>query len=109
LQANRDAGWHDADPSLRSGHAYLHSDHLGSASLATNASGGIEWQARYAPFGETRWISSALTTNRKPALSAANGFNGMKEESALGWIYDFNARYGVYPERSEGTPRSGDS
>jgi hypothetical protein len=59
-----------------------------NASLATNTSG-------------------ALTTNRKPALSAANGFNGMKEESALGGIYDFNARYGVYPERSEGTPRSG--
>jgi hypothetical protein len=72
-------------------------------------SGGIEWQARYAPFGETRWTSGALTTNRKPALSAANGFNGMKEESALGGIYDFNARYGVYPERSEGTPRSGGS
>jgi RHS repeat-associated protein len=61
--------------------------------LATNASGGIEWQARYKPFGETRWISGTLTTNRKPALSAANGFNGMKEESALGGIYDFNARF----------------
>jgi RHS repeat-associated protein len=71
----------------------LHSDHHGSASLATNASGGIEWQARYKPFGETRWTSGALTTNRKPALSAANGFNGMKEESALGGIYDFNARF----------------
>jgi hypothetical protein len=46
-----------------------------------NASGGIEWQARYKPFGETRWTSGALTTNRK--------FNGMKEESALGGIYDF--------------------
>jgi hypothetical protein len=78
---------------------YLHSDHLGSASLATNASGGIEWQARYKPFGETRWISGTLTTNRR--------FNGMKEEASLGGIYDFNARFGVYPERSEGTPRSG--
>jgi hypothetical protein len=87
----------------------LHSDHLGSASLATNTSGGIEWQARYTPFAETRWTSGALTTNRKPALSAANGFNGMKEEATLGGIYDFNARYGVYPERSEGTPRSGGS
>jgi hypothetical protein len=80
---------------------YLHSDHLGSASLATNASGGIEWQARYKPFGETRWTSGTLTTNRK--------FNGMKEEATLGGIYDFNARYGVYPERSEGIPRSGGS
>jgi RHS repeat-associated protein len=63
---------------------YLHSDHLGSASLATNTSGGIEWQARYKPFGETRWTSGTLTTNRK--------FNGMKEEASLGGIYDFNAR-----------------
>jgi hypothetical protein len=77
--------------------------------LATNASGGIEWQARYKPFGETRWTSGTLTTNRKPALSAANGFNGMKEEATLGGIYDFNARIGVYPERSEGSPRSGGS
>jgi hypothetical protein len=68
---------------------------------STTASGGIEWQARYKPFGETRWTSGALTTNRK--------FNGMKEESALGGIYDFNARFGVYPERSEGIPRSGGS
>jgi hypothetical protein len=55
--------------------------------LATNASGGIEWQARYKPFGETRWTSGTLTTNRKPALSEANGFNGMKEESALGGTF----------------------
>jgi RHS repeat-associated protein len=53
--------------------------------LATNASGGIEWQARYKPFGETRWTSGTLTTNRK--------FNGMKEEASLGGIYDFNARF----------------
>jgi RHS repeat-associated protein len=61
--------------------------------LATNTSGGIEWQARYKPFGETRWTSGTLTTNRKPALSEANGFNGMKEEVSLGGIYDFNARF----------------
>jgi RHS repeat-associated protein len=61
--------------------------------MATNTSGGIEWQARYKPFGETRWTSGTLTTNRKPALSAANGFNGMKEEATLGGIYDFNARF----------------
>jgi hypothetical protein len=57
--------------------------------MATNASGGIEWQARYKPFGETRWTHGALTTNRKPALSAANGFNGMKEEASLGGTFGF--------------------
>jgi hypothetical protein len=66
---------------------YLHSDHLGSASVSTTASGGIEWQARYKPFGETRWTSGTLTTNRKPALSEANGFNGMKEEASLGGTF----------------------
>jgi hypothetical protein len=73
---------------------YLHSDHLGSASVATNASGGIvlNSEQRYTPFGSSRLSTSGLSTNRR--------FNGMKEESALGGIYDFNARYGVYPERS---------
>jgi hypothetical protein len=53
---------------------------LGSASLATNASGGIEWQARYKPFGETRWTSGTLTTNRK--------FNGtFGEEASLGGTF----------------------
>jgi hypothetical protein len=74
--------------------SWLHGDHLGSASLATNSSGGIEWQARYKPFGETRWTSGTLTTNRK--------FNGMKEEGALGGIYDFNARYDSYIEYGGG-------
>jgi hypothetical protein len=71
--------------------------------LATNASGGIvlNSEQRYTPFGSSRLSASGLATNRR--------FNGMKEESTLGGIYDFNARIGVYPERSEGTPRSGGS
>jgi hypothetical protein len=67
--------------------------------LATNASGGIvdNSEQRYTPFGSSRLSASGLATNRK--------FNGMKEESALGGTFgDFNARFGVYPERSEGTP-----
>jgi RHS repeat-associated protein len=43
------------------------------------------WQVRYTPFGSSRLSASSLPTNRR--------FNGMKEESALGGIYDFNARF----------------
>jgi hypothetical protein len=65
--------------------------------------------------------TSAITKNYDPSLRSGQGlgsasglatnrrFNGMKEKASLGRIYDFNARYGVYPERSEGTPRSGGS
>jgi hypothetical protein len=48
---------------------------------STNTSGGIvaNSEQRYTPFGETRWTSGTLTTNRR--------FNGMKEESALGGTF----------------------
>jgi hypothetical protein len=60
---------------------YLHSDHLGSASLATIASGAVvaNSEQRYTPFGSSRLNASGLPTNRR--------FNGMKEESALGGIF----------------------
>jgi hypothetical protein len=58
-------------------------------------------EQRYTPFGSSRLSASGLPTNRR--------FNGMKEEATLGGIYDFNARFGVYPERSVGIPRSGGS
>jgi RHS repeat-associated protein len=64
---------------------WLHGDHLGSASLATNASGQVVSNVRYKPFGEVRWQSGMMPTNRK--------FGGKIEESALGGIYDFSARY----------------
>jgi hypothetical protein len=71
--------------------------------LATYTSGVLvaNSEQRYTPFGLSRLSASGLATNQR--------FNGMKEESALGGIYDFNARIGVYPERSEGSPRSGGS
>ena len=38
---------------------YLHGDHLGSTSLATDASGNVVSQQRYKPYGELRWASGA--------------------------------------------------
>jgi RHS repeat-associated protein len=64
---------------------WLHSDVLGSASLLTNANGSVVSQARYKPFGDTRSEWSVYLTDRK--------FTGQREESTLGGIYDFNARY----------------
>ncbi|HQX10652.1 MAG TPA: hypothetical protein PKY66_09560, partial [Thermoflexales bacterium] len=39
--------------------SYLHGDHLGSASLSTNASGQKVSEQRYKPYGEVRWTSGA--------------------------------------------------
>jgi hypothetical protein len=55
---------------------YLHADHLGSASLATSVTGTLVSQLRYTPYGETRWSSGTLPTDRR--------FTGQREEAALG-------------------------
>jgi RHS repeat-associated protein len=59
---------------------YLHGDHLGSASLATDANGAKVSAMRYTPFGETRY-GAAPTDFR---------FTGQREED-FGW-YDYGAR-----------------
>jgi RHS repeat-associated protein len=61
---------------------YLHGDHLGSASMTTNALGGAGNQMRYYPYGDTR--SGSMSTDRR--------FTGQREETAIG-LYDYNARY----------------
>jgi len=61
---------------------YLHGDHLGSASLATDDAGAQVSALRYYPYGETR--SGAMPTNYQ--------FTGQRRESGLG-LYDYNARY----------------
>ena|GEM_PF-1282246 len=60
---------------------YLHGDHLGSASLTTDASGAKVSEMRYTPFGETRF-GDAPTDRR---------FTGQREED-FGW-YDYGARF----------------
>jgi len=61
---------------------YLHGDHLGSASLATDASGARVSAMRYTPFGETR-VGDAPTDRR---------FTGQREEAGIG-LYDYGARF----------------
>ena len=67
---------------------WLHGDHLGSASLTTNAGGQKVAELRYLPFGETRWawgrtVSATTPTDRR--------YTGQREVPAIG-LYDYNAR-----------------
>jgi len=66
---------------------YLHGDPLGSASLATNASGAniTDSDTRYYPYGATRpgLAGTGLPTDRR--------FTGQREEMSLGF-YDYAAR-----------------
>ncbi|MEO7705534.1 MAG: RHS repeat-associated core domain-containing protein [Thermoflexales bacterium] len=67
---------------------YLHGDHLGSASLATNASGAVVSQMRYKQYGELRWTSGAdMPTDKR--------FNGQMAQTAgyVGSLYDYSARF----------------
>jgi RHS repeat-associated protein len=67
-----------------SGVFWLHGDHLGSASLATNSAGGTHSQVRYGPFGNERWTGGNSTpTSYK--------FTDQRAEDAVG-LYDYDAR-----------------
>ena len=61
---------------------YLHGDHLGSASLATDASGALLNEMRYTPYGVTR--SGDMPTDRR--------YTDQRWESGLG-LYDYGARF----------------
>ena len=66
---------------------YLHGDHLGSASLTTNASGQKVSEQRYKPYGEVRWTSG-------PGLPTDKQFTGQTRlsEGYVGTLYDYVAR-----------------
>jgi RHS repeat-associated protein len=65
---------------------YLHSDHLGSTSLATDASGAAVPNSRqmYYPYGEPRVKGTSLPTDI--------GFTGQRTDDATGLMY-YQARY----------------
>jgi len=73
---------------------YLHSDHLGSTSLATCGSGSAcggngaaipNSRTWYKPYGEVRGGGSGSPTDF--------GFNGQRGEPSLGGLLDYHARY----------------
>ncbi|MDY7041409.1 MAG: RHS repeat-associated core domain-containing protein [Chloroflexota bacterium] len=65
---------------------YIHSDHLGSTSLATDANGTEVTGSRtlYYPYGEIRYTTGVLSTDF--------GFTGQRNEGTIG-LYDYCARY----------------
>jgi RHS repeat-associated protein len=63
---------------------YLHADHLGSTSLATNETGGFVSRVLYYPYGETRYAEGTLPTDRL--------YTGQRWEQDFG-LYDYHARY----------------
>jgi RHS repeat-associated protein len=62
---------------------YILKDHLGSASVVTDASGNIVGENRYYPYGETRFTSGTLYTDKL--------FTGQRDVG-LG-IYHYGARF----------------
>jgi RHS repeat-associated protein len=65
---------------------FLHSDHLGSATLTTDSSGNRVGEVRYRPYGERRpgYPVGAMVTDRL--------YTGQQWEQGLG-LYDYRARF----------------
>jgi len=63
---------------------WLHGDHVGSASLTTSGSGQIVSQQRYKPYGQTRWISGTIPTDRR--------FTDQRSDSYIN-MYQLGARW----------------
>jgi RHS repeat-associated protein len=63
---------------------YVLKDHLGSASVVTNTSGTIVGEDRFYPFGETRFTTGTMYTDKL--------FTGQREIAELG-IYHYDARF----------------
>src|SRR5258707_280650 len=62
---------------------YILKDHLGSASVVTDASGVTVGETRYYPYGETRLTTGSIYTDKL--------FTGQRD-TGLG-IYDYGARF----------------
>jgi hypothetical protein len=60
---------------------YLLKDHLGSASVVTNAAGTIVGESRYYPFGETRFTTGTMFVDKL--------FTGQREMAGLGIDHPF--------------------
>jgi len=63
---------------------YALKDHLGSASVMTDASGNVVGEQRFYPFGETRWSTGSMFTDKL--------YTGQREMAGLG-IYHYGARF----------------
>jgi len=76
--------WCSAGVRINSTLYYTLKDHLGSASVVTDASGVTVGEQRYYPYGETRLTTGTIYTDKL--------FTGQRELAGLG-IYHYNARF----------------
>jgi RHS repeat-associated protein len=86
--------------------SYLHGDHLGSTSVATNASGAATSSVRYYAYGGQRGTGSIF------ALPTDHAFTGQKLDKGTGLLY-YGARYydsalGVFISPDSIVPQPGD-
>ena len=72
-------------PDVKDSVSYLHADHLGSTALVTGQKGARQAEARYKPFGEVRWQSEGLPTDRM--------YTSQRAETGLGSLMDYGARF----------------
>src|SRR5262245_14998811 len=63
---------------------FILGDHLGSASVVTDASGGTVGEDRFYPYGETRFTTGSMNTDKL--------YTGQREMTGLG-IYHYGARF----------------
>jgi RHS repeat-associated protein len=63
---------------------YIQADHLGSASLTTDASGNKVGELRYMPYGETRYVWGSTPTDRR--------FTGQRDDPYFN-LYEMGARW----------------
>ena len=64
---------------------YIVGDHLGTTSVVLNADGTLASEARHYPYGQERWSSGTLPTDRR--------FTGQKLIDSAGGIYHMGARF----------------
>lgn len=71
---------------------FILKDHLGSASVVTDSTGTIVGEDRFYPYGETRFTTGTMQTDKL--------FTGQRAMAGLG-IYHYGARFReAPPERS---------
>ena len=71
---------------------FYHSDHLGSSSLITDATGGITQQLDYLPYGEVFLERRRHSDPSQPLYATPYKFNGKELDEETG-LYYYGARY----------------
>ncbi len=71
---------------------YMLKDHLGSASVVTDASGNVLGENRYYAFGETRWSTGTILTDKLFTGQRAMRRPEPVEGTDLG-IYHYQSRF----------------